>query len=242
MKIVSTIVAFTLMCNIIYGQQKSVNIRFNSPCFKFVKKTNKVVKSGLINGYSCEFVFIPDLENQSDKTGKVYYRDWWNFFITSQKGYVDIYPLKETDTKAHIQVTQLTDSCQVIYVGETSTLQRKDFYTKYNTDEWQIDTLSHLVKIIHERTFKYNTEFITVINIQGWDLYVPKKCKTVEGYSLVYSNKRGFVGSYVYFFSKENEIKASSYSFIGDHKLEVFMKKKRIINYFGGGISWECDR
>jgi hypothetical protein len=242
MKKICNIIMLVFVGNITYSQTKTTDIKFNSPCFKSFIKTNRNVNTTLENGYECEFVFIPDVYI-TGKTGKIYYGDWWDFFISKKGNYIDIYPLKDSNVKAHIRINQLTDKNEVLYTGKIETIHRKDYEVKYNTDEWQIDTLSQQVKITRNRTFKYNTELVTVINIEGWDLYVPKKCKTVEGYSLVYSDKRGFVGSYVYFFSKENnEAKASSFSFIGDQKLKDFMKKKELIYYFGSGIWFECNR
>jgi len=241
-KIIRNIIVLLPIGNTVWAQIKNADIKFSTPCFKTISKTNKTIKNDFISGYDCEFVFVPDVETYSSKTRNTYYRDWWNFFVAGRGSFIDIYPLKENDAKAQVRIDQLSDRNKVLYLGKMKTARRKDFDVKYDTDDWQIDTLSHLVKIIHNRTFKYNSELITIVNIEGLNLYVPEKCKTIEGYSLVYSNKRGFVGSNIYFFSKKNQNKAISYHFIGDEKLEQFMNKKHLIHYIGPGIWWECDR
>jgi len=237
-----SIIFLIILCNTAFGQVNTTEIRFNSPCFKNVIKTNKSIMNNAVNGYDCEFVFVPDVQVQSNRTRKVYYKDWWNFFITKQGNYIDIYPLNGNNAKAHVRINKLTDSSKVLYQGAVQTIQRKDFDVKFDTDDWEIDTLSQLIKIIQGRTFKYKAELITVINIEGWNLYVPQKCKKLEGYSLIYSNKRGFIGSYIYFLPKEDKSKTTSYSFIGDQKLKQFMKERQMIYYHGGGIWWECAR
>ena len=211
MKKIINFILFTLMYHIVCGQIKSEKIGFNLSCFKSVNKSSKIIKSTPLIGYNCEFVFIPDVQVNSTKTGKIYYRDWWNFFIAKKGNYIDIYPVEEENNKAHVKINKLISVDHILYDGEIKIIHRKDFDIKYNTDEWQLDTISAKVKIIHNKTFKYNKEFITLISIQGWDLYIPKKCKTVEGYSLIYSSERGFIGSYVYFFSEKNSAEATSF-------------------------------
>lgn len=240
-KIVNLII-IVFSCNVIFAQAKIAEVKFNSPCFKNFSKTNRIIDGKLVGGYNCEFVFVPDVSQQGE-TKQIYYKDWWKFYISQNGGYIDLYPLDGNNSKAHIFINKLAGSNEILYTGKTVTFQRKNFEFKYNTDEWEIDTLFHQIKIIHNKTFRYKSELITVLDIEGWDLFIPKKCKTREGYSLVYSNKRGFVGSYVYFFPKENnQAKAESFSFIGDDKLKDFMKQKKLLNYFGGGIWLECDR
>ena len=241
-KIILSIIFLTLMGISVRGQTKGTDIRFKSPCFKAITKIRKNINNDLVKGYDCELVFIPDVGTYSSKTGKIYYRDWWNLFLARQGNYINLYPLKENDAAAHISINQVTNRSKVLYLGETQTINRRDFDIKYDTDQWQIDTIFQKIKIIHDRTFIYNTELVTILRMEGWNLYVPLNCKTVEGYGLIYSNQRGFIGSYVYFFSKKDGTKAISYHFIGDQKLRQFMNKKHIINYFGPGIWWECDK